>query len=250
MKIQSLASICATAVIGLAACGGGGSASNAPDAATADYQAALVRWERAGLAAYEFTLTTNCYCLPESPITVVVQDGRISGAYYADSFENVPESRLESLPTLQGLFSRLNEAYKARAATVDVRFDPDYGYIESLYVDLDRMIADEEVGYQVSNFQPSVVKPYKVTVTKYTGARQCEGGGETIEVMQSQLTAAGFPVLSASCGTDGMIRPAACGLPSGDIGLFTFAADTASPILPDGFMFRTELPEAQKHACP
>lgn len=59
-----------------------------------------------------------------------------------------------------------------------------------------------------------------VLVYTALGSVQCEGGGQSLPVIQSVLQGAGVEVISASCGLDGLARPALCGAPDGRIAIF------------------------------
>lgn len=90
----------------------------------------------------------------------------------------------------------------------------------------------------------------RVSVYKYVGSRQCEGGGVPVEKMMRQLSEAGIPVMNVSCGTDGRIYPAMCGAPDGRIGILEVPEGKLSAASALGFAPLTSLPEASKTVCP
>jgi len=61
--------------------------------------------------------------------------------------------------------------------------------------------------------------PASINVYKSLGSVQCTGGGTTLSALQAQLTGAGVPVMSSSCGNDGTPHPALCGASDGAIGI-------------------------------
>jgi hypothetical protein len=137
----------------LTACGGGDEPLVvAPPSAPLTFSAARQVWTLLALPAYRFTLATVCFCVPESAIEVTVRDGKVSSAVHVDTRAPVSPERLLTLPTLTVLFDIGDDAYARNAA--QVRFTPNsrYGFLESIYIDYDVQMADEERGYQVSGF--------------------------------------------------------------------------------------------------
>ena len=53
--------------------------------------------------------------------------------------------------TVGDLFDLLEEAYDRGAVTVNVTFDSEAGYPTELYIDYDQRMADEEIGYTVTD---------------------------------------------------------------------------------------------------
>lgn len=239
----------------LGACGGGDEAVTQPPPTVSPEQAALLKaqaqWQaQAGPAAsYQFTLVTACYCLPEGPITIEVANGSITQAYDADTLQPVSASRRATLPTLADLHAKVQTAYTTQAAQVDVTFHPTLGYVQTLYIDADRRIADEEIGYTVHSVLLPANGQYSPTVAKYTGARQCEGGGQSVASMQAELEAASNTVARAVCGHDGMAYPAVCGASTGDLGVFELQPTAQPPRLPKGFFLLSQRPDAAVVAC-
>ena len=89
-----------------------------------------------------------------------------------------------------------------------------------------------------------------VSVYKYVGSRQCEGGGTPVEKMMRQLSEAGIPVINVHCGTDGRMYPAMCGAPDGRIGILEVPEGKVSAAAALGFAPLNNLPEASKTVCP
>lgn len=250
MIFQRIFLICAFPVFFLIGCSGHGDVD--ADTQTPEQKVLTLsrdRWQQSEMHNYRFTLTTMCYCLPEGPITIVVKDNAVVDAYYADSQESVSVQRLSSLFTLDKLFAKVEQAYASQAARVDVTYHPTFGYPETLYIDQDRRLADEEIGYKVTDFVDDAKLIYEVKIAILTGERQCEGGGVAIEALKRQLTASGFSVLNASCGWDGRVYPAICGEGTGKIGIFKLLSQDAIPKLPEGFIPLSQLPSAQITPC-
>lgn len=148
MTRSLLALIAAVTITG---CGGGDEAVDSV-APPPGYATAKQRWVSAGTQSYRFTISTFYFCVPEGPIAVVVRNGAVQGATYVDTGEPVGTARLSRLPTISGLFAIADEAYAMQAAEVRFTGSAAYGYPEDLYIDYDRRIADEEIGYKVTSF--------------------------------------------------------------------------------------------------
>ncbi len=89
-----------------------------------------------------------------------------------------------------------------------------------------------------------------VSVVKSTGSVQCTGGGRTLAALQAELTGAGVSVSGASCGHDGMIRPAVCGATDGTVGIFEVPAAQRAQAEALNFTLLSAAPATVRSACP
>lgn len=110
---------------------------------------ARARWAVAGPDDYRFTVGRICFCPPalSGPFEVVVRDGRVASVT-RDGQPVGPDA--PALPTVEGMFDAVTEAYASSADEVRVRYDERLGYPVEIYVDEDFQAADEETGYTVS----------------------------------------------------------------------------------------------------
>ncbi|MEM1114975.1 MAG: DUF6174 domain-containing protein [Bacteroidota bacterium] len=125
----------------------GGPAAERPDA----LDEAKAQWEAAGLDDYRLTLSRSCFCpAPDytGPFDVTVRDGSLAEVRLEGAVVETERGM-----TVAGLFTLLEEAYARGAATVDVTFDPEAGFPTAVYIDYDVQIADEEIGYGVSDLE-------------------------------------------------------------------------------------------------
>lgn len=104
-------------------------------------------------ASVEYTIQRSTFSPVDfnRPVNVVEQGGEIVSATFADTGEAVPQNVFDSLDTIDDVFERLENAYENNAATVNVTYDEQFGYPTSVFIDQDERIADEEVGYTISN---------------------------------------------------------------------------------------------------
>ncbi|MBT9523941.1 MAG: hypothetical protein IV105_01685 [Rhizobacter sp.] len=88
-----------------------------------------------------------------------------------------------------------------------------------------------------------------VALYKRAGSVQCGSGGLTLSGMERELVEAGVRVITASCGNDGTIDPALCGLPDGQIGIFEVAASHAQAASVMGYVPLSNNPAATSVPC-
>ncbi|HET9421130.1 MAG TPA: DUF6174 domain-containing protein [Nocardioides sp.] len=101
---------------------------------------------------YAYTLLVTCYC-PDAgvPIRVTVSDGKAEGVYAENGSgfgkgDPVPAYRAQSINDIIG---SLNAATEAESVTVQWPEGQDYP--DEVYIDESSRIADEEIGYTISD---------------------------------------------------------------------------------------------------
>jgi hypothetical protein len=134
----------------VASCGGGGDSEHS--ARPASFVQARQQWLSAASANYHYTLARSCFCVPESAIEIQVQAGRATSARFVETGVAVDAQRLATLPTITDLYALLDAAYAQDAAMVRFSIDPAHAYLLSIFIDYNALMADEEVGYTISNF--------------------------------------------------------------------------------------------------
>lgn len=119
------------------------------------------KWESQGIDDYSFTFQRSCFCRGDAirPINIEVRDGQVSSARYADTGELIPDDRQTNKQSIynmnaDGLFNLVEQGIKGGAERVDVTYDKTFGIPTSIYIDQSTQMADEEMGYTISNFQP------------------------------------------------------------------------------------------------
>lgn len=111
-------------------------------------------WLQAGIDDYTLVLRRSCFCIGIEPVQIVVRDGAAVSYTVIESGEALPADQRAWYPTVEGLFTFVEEAREANAARIDVRYDGVRGYPVRIWVDYDEGIADEEMGFEVQAFQP------------------------------------------------------------------------------------------------
>lgn len=143
-------------------------AANSPQTPPKDLQAlaaleaAEALWKQKRPAHYAYQLQPSCFCPPEytQPIAIRVFQGKIQQADLVTASKPLPPERKGDAKTIEELFKLIREAINRPAASVKITYDPQYGFPSTISIDLDQMIADEELYYTVTAFKvASGLKP-------------------------------------------------------------------------------------------
>jgi hypothetical protein len=73
-------------------------------------------------------------------------------------------------------------------------------------------------------------------VYKYEGSIQCRPGGTTMKDMEATLVGNGIKVRMSCKGHDGLLRPAVCGAPTGNINIYEIDASQLQKAINLGFI--------------
>lgn len=109
------------------------------------------KWDRRNISSYEFTLRINCFCPQErtGPHLIKVINDEIV------SVNNLPydPDKTGELYTIDQLFNFVEISIDSNPYLKTIEFNPIYGYPQNVFFDFQKYMADEEIGYQVSNFR-------------------------------------------------------------------------------------------------
>jgi hypothetical protein len=116
---------------------------------------------------YRYRLTMTCYCPGAgTPIDITVKDGAVTAAAYVVSTE---PSAVESMPTVgrgadpheggptpvpqsrQLTIDDIIDAANQPAAKITLDWPAGQAYPSSVYIDQDQQVADDELGYEISD---------------------------------------------------------------------------------------------------
>jgi len=116
-----------------------------------DFELYKNKWESLAVDSYSYTFQISCFCLMEAtlPKNVVVYKNQIVNVDGL-SYDNEKHG---SVLTIDQLFDFIEESEKNNVHLLEVTYHSKKGYPISLYIDQDEMIADEEMGYYVSDFK-------------------------------------------------------------------------------------------------
>ena len=110
-------------------------------------------WESLNINDYSMTQTISCFCFPyefTQPKDIEVENNLIISIDGKNPTETVGYS---SFMTIDELFDFIESKLDEQPEFYEIEYNEEYGYPETLYFDMSKMIADEEIGYNVSNFK-------------------------------------------------------------------------------------------------
>ena len=118
------------------------------------------KWQDANITHYRMELNISCFCAfrDQMPLTVEVRDGQIVSMAAADDtlvLDTDPNYEFFAPhATIDLLFAKLDAALNGGADSVTVTYDATYGFPNEIAIDFDQQMADEEMYYTISNFEP------------------------------------------------------------------------------------------------
>jgi hypothetical protein len=146
--------ICCLSLLTLAACSG----SDEDQQSRNELEHAEQTWANAAIHDYQYTLTLACFCgsgptqAAPGTYSVVVSDDVVESAFDTGSGEYLSDDQAASLPTIDALFDRIEDAYDDDADHVDVSYDAVYGFPVDLAIDPIAGAIDDEIEYHVRDF--------------------------------------------------------------------------------------------------
>jgi len=84
-----------------------------------------------------------------------------------------------------------------------------------------------------------------IKVYKPNGSIQCQMSGVTLQDMEKELTSKGITVLSSCYGHDGLVRPAVCSVPTGNLNVYEIDASQLQKARDLGFGVLSDHPSSQ-----
>ena len=111
------------------------------------------KWKKQGITDYEFTSQISCFCQSDYtlPKAIVVKNHEIqsiNGVAYANL-------EYENHMTIDELFDYIEDCQNKNPVIENLEFDSVYGFPSYIYFDISEMIADDEIGYTITNFIPT-----------------------------------------------------------------------------------------------
>ena len=111
------------------------------------------KWKKQGITDYEFTSQISCFCQSDYtlPKAIVVKKDKIqsiNGVAYANL-------EYENHMTIDELFDYIEDRQNKNPVIENLEFDSVYGFPSYIYFDISEMIADDEIGYTITNFIPT-----------------------------------------------------------------------------------------------
>ena len=114
-----------------------------------DFEFNKNKWEALGIDSYSCTFQISCFCIREATLPKRVQV--INGEVVEVDGDPYDKEEHWGVQTIDQLYDMIAQAEKDKVHSLDVQYNLDKGYPSSVYIDRDEMIADEEMGYYVSD---------------------------------------------------------------------------------------------------
>ena len=119
-----------------------------------DLAQAKAKWIKADVKQYRMDQSVSCFCYFENP---EANTWSINETIGGEILIN-DEPNIKSYPfakTVNQLFGAIEEYINREPYphTLSIQYNPLIGFPESLYVDLEQMMADEEIGWEQKNFK-------------------------------------------------------------------------------------------------
>lgn len=110
-------------------------------------------WYSLNIENYEMIQQISCFCFPYEfnlPKSIKVENDEIVLIDGKDPKETVG---YESFYSINSLFYFIESKLKENPEIYEINYNKEYGYPESIYFDMSKMFADEEIGYYISDFK-------------------------------------------------------------------------------------------------
>lgn len=121
-----------------------------------DLERAQGLWAGSRPGAYQFTVRRLCFCVPEAvgPYEVTVVAGAVTAVVRPEDGMPVPEEYAGLFPSVEGLFSIIDDALREGAHRLDVEYDPTTGTPVRIDIDYIEAAADDEILYESTVPEP------------------------------------------------------------------------------------------------
>lgn len=117
---------------------------------------AQARWQQVGIQNYTFVVRLNCFCANTAPVRVTVANGVPTSAVFADSTNVAADTATyHSYLTVDRIFAVIRSELQQNPAQFTADYDAATGYPKAVNIDPKAMIADDEIGIQVTALTPN-----------------------------------------------------------------------------------------------
>lgn len=116
------------------------------------FTAARRQWDASGIHDYTFTLVQHCFCPGLQPARITVKDDAVLSARNLRDGTDVAPNELSRLPGIAAIFQKISDGYARPAEEIRLRLNKEYGYPETVFIDYYKMMADDELVYEIRDF--------------------------------------------------------------------------------------------------
>ncbi len=110
-------------------------------------------WYSLNIISYEMTQQISCFCFPYEfilPKSIKVENDKIISIDGKHPKEMIG---YESFYSINSLFYFIENNLSENPEFYEINYHEEYGFPESIYFDMSKAIADEEIGYYISDFK-------------------------------------------------------------------------------------------------
>ena len=113
------------------------------------------RWQQANIKNYSYTFQRSCSCMRDytKEVLTTVKNNNVVNAHWKDSKQPLDSKFKDNRQTINYFFSKIQDAIDRQAAVITVKYNEQYGYPETLSIDYDKRMADEELWLSAKNFR-------------------------------------------------------------------------------------------------
>jgi hypothetical protein len=119
------------------------------DPETVDLSAFKAKWKRMEPAAYQYHVKRPCECWPEDVEVRATRDSVLS-IHVLDAVQFPILERQDF--SIDNLFAEVEQVMARKYATRSLSFDEDFGFPDTVHIDFDKQVADEEYSLVISDF--------------------------------------------------------------------------------------------------
>jgi len=130
---------------------------NGPTKPVSPYQQTLdkyqQRWQQANIKHYSYTFQRICFCPRDytAAILTEVKNNKVISAKLKSNNQPLDEKLKDNKQTITYFFTKIQDAINKKAHAITIKYNEQYGYPESIFVDYDQRIADEELNLSAKN---------------------------------------------------------------------------------------------------
>jgi hypothetical protein len=128
--------------------------TSGPDPLRADHSSIadpVARWQAYGLVNYSLVQSRDCFCVDGGKkYLVTIRAGKIASVADAAGGGPLGVEKWGDFKTVPDLFALVASIDTSAVASLQVTYDPRYGYPSRVYVDPSAQIADEQYGYETA----------------------------------------------------------------------------------------------------
>ncbi|MEP7135487.1 MAG: DUF6174 domain-containing protein [Chloroflexota bacterium] len=103
------------------------------------------KWNSANISHYRIRLSRSCFCgdIEHSSASIEVQNGKIIST----------SDKAGPSETIDSLFSYLRRIHNRRVESLEVKYDPIYGFPSHIFYDSSKDVMDDEMGFDILKFE-------------------------------------------------------------------------------------------------